>query len=314
MTTQKLFLTFALFLSSYLSKAQYVSLKDGKVELGFSFGATNFLGDLGGNKGTGKSFLKDNNIELTKAYKGLFFTYYPKEWIGVRLAVNQMVVEADDAVIKDEGGAERLRLWRNLSFKSNIVEGMALLEILPTYFLENNEDLERKFRPILFAGVGIFSFNPKAYLNGQWVDLRPLRTEGQGFSQYPGRKTYGKTALTFPLGVGFKYYLNETTTFGFEAIHRFTNTDYIDDVSTRYINPTHFDANLTPTQAALAKQLYNRSKAPSTSPTYASVGSIRGDPKENDGYYTMTIKVGWRLGGEDAKENRRLRRQMRCYY
>ncbi len=312
--TTRLLLTIATFFSLCSTKAQFVSLMEGKIEAGISLGASNFLGDLGGNRGTGKSFLKDNNVELTKMYKGAFITYYPTEWLGVRLAANQMVVESNDAIIDDKGGAEMLRKIRNLSFRSNIVEGVAILEILPTVPFEAYEGyLAGKFRPIIFAGIGLFSYNPQAELKGEWHDLRPLRTEGQGFAQYPDRKQYGKTAINYPLGLGFKYYLNETTTVGFEAIHRFTNTDYIDDVSTRYINPTAFDTNLPAGQAAIAKQLYNRSIAPSTMPTYAAPGARRGDSKDKDGYYTMTIKVGFRIGGAEERYNRNVRRQVRCY-
>ncbi len=304
-------IAFLLLLSSTL-KAQYVSVLQGKVEAGFSLGASNFLGDLGGNKGVGKTFLKDNNVELTKAYKGAFVTYYPQEWIGFRVAFNQTMVEAEDAVIKDQGGAERARLWRNLSFRSNIVEGIVMAEILPTVFLEQNDYLAGKLRPVFFAGIGVFSYNPQANLKGEWHDLRPLHTEGQGFSQYPNSKQYGKTAINFPVGLGFKYYVNEKTTIGFEAIHRYTNTDYIDDVSTKFIDPNTFNTNLTPDKAIIARQLYNRNIGPANTNYYAT-GKQRGDSKDNDGYYTMALKVGWRLGGDEDSYNRRARRQVRCY-
>jgi hypothetical protein len=305
-------LTLALLLSYSKTNAQYLSFLEGKVEAGFSFGASNFLGDLGGNKGVGKTFLKDNNVELTKAYKGAFVTYYPQEWIGFRVAFNQTMVEAEDAVIKDQGGAERARLWRNLSFRSNIVEGIALVEILPTYFLEQNEYLTGKLRPVFYAGIGVFSYNPQANLKGEWHDLRPLRTEGQGFAQYPESKEYKKTAINYPLGIGFKYYLNEKTTIGFEAIHRFTNTDYIDDVSTKFIDPNTFNTNLTPDKALIARQLYNRNIGPANT-NYYRTGAKRGESKDKDGYYTMAVKIGWRIGSDEESYNRRARRQVRCY-
>jgi Domain of unknown function (DUF6089) len=304
--------TFVLLLSYGNINAQYLSFMQGKVEAGFSLGASNFLGDLGGNKGVGKSFLKDNNIELTKAYKGAFVTYYPQEWIGFRVAFNQTMVEADDAVIKDQGGAERARLWRNLSFRSNIIEGIALVELLPTVFLEQNDYLTGKLRPAFYAGVGVFSYNPQANLKGEWHDLRPLHTEGQGFSQYPDRKEYKKTAINFPLGLGFKYYVNEKTTIGFEAIHRFTNTDYIDDVSTKFIDPNSFNTNLTPDKAIIARQLYNRNVGPANT-NYYRTGAKRGESKDKDGYYTMAVKVGWRIGSDEESYNRKARRQVRCY-
>jgi hypothetical protein len=76
-------------------------------------------------------------------------------------------------------------------------------EFYPTVFLENYEGLQGKFRPYGIAGVGFFHFNPKAYyysdpnnLNTkQLVELKPLRLEGQGMSQYPDRKEYNLTQL-----------------------------------------------------------------------------------------------------------------------
>jgi hypothetical protein len=317
MKTKKIagtYLLVAFLLTAHFSKAQYVAFLNGKVEAGLNFGPANFLGDLGGNRGEGKTFLKDNNIELTKAFTGGYISYYPKEWLGLRATFTHTRVEGDDAVIKDEGGAENARRWRNLNFKSNINEINAMVELSPTVLLEEYPDyLPGKFRPTILAGIGYFSYNPQTYYKGNWVDLRPLHTEGQGFSQYPDRKEYGKTAISIPVGIGFKYFLTEKFVVGFEAIHRFTNTDYIDDVSTRYINPIHFNTNLPAAQAQLATELHNRNIVP-TNVSFSAPGAIRGDPTEKDGFYTMQIKFGWRLGGEADRYSRQARRQMKCYY
>ncbi len=297
-------------------QAQYVTAFNRKLEVGLNLGPSNFLGDLGGNKGLGRGFLKDNNVELTKIISGAFICYYPQEWIGLRLSGHYTRIEGDDKVIKRKGSAEENRANRNLNFRSNISEMYFALEFMPTVFFENDDILQGKFRPIAIAGIGIFGYNPQTQINGTWVDLRPLKTEGQGFPQYPDRKPYGKTAICIPLGVGFKYYINETFTMGFEAIHRFTNTDYIDDVSTFYIDPNMFAANLPSNMAALARQASNRSLPGTYSDPNLpnNIGKIRGDSKDNDGYYSMALKLGWRLGSENASEFRRARRQVRCYY
>jgi hypothetical protein len=301
-----------LLFCSITTKAQYLSFLKGKVEVGVNIGPTNFLGDLGGNKGLGKTFLKDNNVEFTKLISGAYIAVYPKEWIGIRLSGQHTQIKGDDAIIVDKGGAENARRWRNLSFRSKITEGYVALEFMPTVFFENDDYLERKFRPLLIGGIGIFSYNPQTLLNGNWVDLRPLHTEGQGFPQYPDRKEYGKTAFAYPVGIGFKYYPSERLTVGMEAIHRFTSTDYIDDVSTKYIDPSLFAANLPAGQAALALQLHNRNIVP-TNVGFSAPGAIRGDPTEKDGYYSVALKIGWRIGSDVESYNKRARRQMRCY-
>src|SRR6185503_21184765 len=57
-----------------------------KVEVGINIGPSFFLGDLGGNRGKGTTFIKDVNLSLTKVMKGAFLTVYPNEWIGFRVA------------------------------------------------------------------------------------------------------------------------------------------------------------------------------------------------------------------------------------
>ncbi|MFL5789159.1 MAG: hypothetical protein ACJ748_13960, partial [Flavisolibacter sp.] len=70
------------FFSFSTSEAQSISTGNGKIEIGLGLGPMFFLGDLGGNYGVGKTFLKDLNLPLTKFSKGLYLNIYPDEWIG----------------------------------------------------------------------------------------------------------------------------------------------------------------------------------------------------------------------------------------
>ncbi|HEX7904233.1 MAG TPA: hypothetical protein VF487_10160, partial [Chitinophagaceae bacterium] len=45
--------------TSLITHSQSISSYDGKLELGIGLGPSFFLGDLGGNRGTGKTFVKD---------------------------------------------------------------------------------------------------------------------------------------------------------------------------------------------------------------------------------------------------------------
>ena len=49
--------------------------------------------------------------------------------------------------------------------------------------------------------------------------------------------------FVFPLELGIKYSLNERINIGFEILHRFTTTDYLDDVSKTYVDPAAFPPN-----------------------------------------------------------------------
>jgi hypothetical protein len=308
-----------LYLSPHC-KAQSFSLANGKIEIGAGIGPTFFLGDLGGSEGRGKTFVKDVDFPLTKLNKGLYLNFYPAEWLGFRVAGNLSYLEGDDAQAPNKGGAERFRLQRNLKFKSNLQEAYAALELYPTVFFEQYDGLAHKIRPYVIGGIGVFHFNPKGeYIkpdgSTEWVDLKPLRLEGEGMAEYPDRKPYSLTQMNMLMGGGFKYYLSDKVYVGFEILHRKTFTDYIDDVSTKYIDPRYFDRYLDPAHAAQARQLMYRENIynPATSRRY--INTQRGDPKQNDAYFSSILRFGWRLGSGNSLSSM-IKKQLKCpvYY
>ena len=304
----------ALFISlnvlSLRSYSQSISTANGKIEIGLGLGPMFFLGDLGGTAGIGRDFLKDLDFPLTTLSKSIYANVYPSEWIGFRIALNHGTLKGDDAEAPNKGGAEVDRLQRNLSFKTSVLEAYLAAEIYPTVFFEQYDGLEKKFRPYGIIGIGGYKYNPKAKLDGQWVELHPLRLEGQGMSEYPERKEYSLLQLEVPMGFGFKYYLKENMYVGMEVLHRQLFTDYVDDVSTNYVDPDVFANYLSAADAAKARRLYYRG-------TYASAVSnpgniqtfMRGDPTDQDAFFSTILRVGWRLGDDP---NKRARRQMRC--
>ncbi len=304
------------------SYSQSISTANGKLEFGLGIGPMFFLGDLGGSEGIGKDFVKDIDLPLTKISKGIYLNLYPAEWLGIRLAANLGHLKGDDAQAPSKGGAERYRLKRNLKFESKISEAYAAIEIYPTVFFEQYGGLEHKIRPYFLGGMGIFHFNPKAeYIepggNKRMVELKPLRLEGQGFAEYPDRKEYSLTQKELLVGGGVKYYLTESMYVGFEILHRKTFTDYIDDVSTKYVNPALFNTYLDPANAAIARQLYYRENLvnPGLSRPNPSTNEQRGDPKDNDAFFSSILRIGWRLNGANSPTGR-AKRQLKCpvYY
>jgi hypothetical protein len=269
-------------------------------EAGITVGPSNFLGDLGGNMGRGTPFLKDNNIQMTKLTMGGFISYHPNELFAFRLALNIGTLEGDDAIIKKKGGLEEARKARNSNFRSKFSEALFLSEIYPTIFLEEDaSDNYKKLRPYILAGVGAFKFNPQGYdqVTGEWVALQPLRTEGQGFPELADRKEYKLTQMNLPVGLGVKYFLSDNVNLSFEIIHRKTFTDYIDDVSTKYIDPALFYNHLPTAQAQLAERMANKSSG-----VYGP-GNKRGTATNNDAYYSAGFKLGIRLGSDNRYGN-----------
>lgn len=304
-----LLLTLIIFTSR--SNSQSITTGDGKWEIGLGFGPMFFLGDLGGTAGYGKPFIKDLDFPLTTLSKNIYVEMYPAEWLGFRLAFNHGRLEGDDKEAPNKGGAEVDRLERNLSFRTSVLEGYLAAEIYPTVFFERYDGLAGKFRPYGIIGFGMMKYNPKANLNGKWIELHPLRLEGQGMAEYPEQKEYSLLQKEIPMGFGFKYYIKENMYVGLEILHRQLFTDYIDDVSTGYINPALFDNYLSPADAANAKQLYYRGTYPGAVSRPQDIQSYqRGDPTENDAFFSTILRFGWRLNGDNMMG--RQKRQLRC--
>jgi hypothetical protein len=292
------------------------SISAGNIEAGIGIGPSFFLGDLGGNRGKGKTFIKDVNFPVTKLMKGIYLNYYPAEWFGFRIAANIGVLEGYDSLVSTDGKDELERKKRNLGFRSNIKEVYAAIEIYPTVFMEQYDGLLGKIRPYGVAGFGMFKHNPKAIYtepNGtkRWVELKPLRLEGQGMAEYPNKKEYSLNQYALIMGGGFKYYIKENMYIGLEILHRKTFTDYLDDVSTTYIDPQYFDVYLTPDQAAQARQLAYRERYYNPAINRPYINYQRGDPKENDAFFSGMLRFGMRLGADDSP-NARARKQLRC--
>jgi len=305
----------SLLLLTPRSFSQSITTGNGKVEVGLGIGPLFFLGDLGGNQGVGQStWLKDVQFPLVNFSKGIYAQVYPAEWLGFRIAINQGKLEGYDSVIKDKGGAEYYRKKRNLQFQSSLLEGYLAMELDPTVFFERYDGLRGKIRPYGLIGIGVYRFNPKGKYyapdgSSKWVALQPLRLEGQGFAEHPDRKPYSLTQFELPMGVGFKYYIKENMFIGAEVLHRQLFTDYVDDVSTTYIDNTRFAKYLTAEQATMANQLYFREGFDSRSPNLnrTPTDPQRGDATQNDAFFSTIIRMGWRLN----QMNPQLR-QLRC--
>lgn len=312
-----LLISFTILSSSY-SQALLFGEKV-KWEVGLNFGPSFFLGDLGGNSGKGTNDVKDINFEFTKFMKGAFITMYPKNWVGLRLAANYTYLEGSDDIINTTGIDELWRKQRNLDFKTTVLEGYAALEFFPTMLFNRQSEYEPRLRPYVFGGVGVFHFNPQGSLNDAagnktWYKLHPLRLEGQGMPEYPYSQPYKLTQINIPYGGGIKYFLSDRINISAELLYRKTFTDYIDDVSKKYIDPINYTKYLSSQEAGLAYKLSDKSIGiiyPGM--TRYPAGTQRGDLKDNDSYFSIVLKFGVRLGEiYESSFARRAARQTRC--
>ncbi len=210
-------------LSFTQANAQYESVvMEG--ELGISLGAGHYFGDLNTKA----------RLNRPKIAAGVFFRKQFGNYIGLRVSGHYARLGYSDIYNTHNEYQKR----RNLSFNTNIFE-LALHGDF-NFFRFIPGDPDHRFTPYATIGVGIFSYDPFAYLDSMKVFLRPLGTEGQGNPAYPDRKPYSTMGISFPIGVGVKYALNDRMNIGFEIGYRFTNTDYMDDVSKTFIGADKF--------------------------------------------------------------------------
>jgi hypothetical protein len=260
-------------------------------EINGTIGANEFFGDLGGNNGIGKPFIKDYTFKTVRPLVGLSASYHVKKWLAVNGGFNFTIVSAADSILPaNSSGDERWRWYRNLSFRSKILEGYVSGTIYPVMMFTKDRELHA-FEPFVGFGIGVFHFNPQTQYDGSWVDLKPLRLEGEGMKEYPNSKPYKLTQFYIPIDIGLKCYINNTFAISGGFTFRHTFTDYIDDVHGAYVDPAVFDEYLSPDQANLAKQLYSRS----LTPWKVKPGVDRSSNKANDTYVNFFLTLHIRL-------------------
>lgn len=258
--------------------AQYEAIRQ-EGEFGISAGVAHYFGDLNTKA----------SINRPKLAVGAFFRKQFGNYIGLRVSAHFARLGYSDVYNKSNDYQRR----RNLSFNSNIFE-LALQGDF-NFFKFVPGDPDHSFTPYVTLGVGVFSYDPYAYLNGQKVFLRPLGTEGQGMADYPDRKPYNTMGICLPLGVGIKYALNERMNIGLEITHRFTNTDYLDDVSKTYVGTWRFPTlpDGSPSHAAL---LQDRSyEITPEAPLGLVEGRQRGFEKQKDQYIIAEVTFSFNL-------------------
>ena len=264
----KKYLLFALAVTPYLAQAQRLH---GDLQLGVA----NYQGDLQNKRFT---------LKGSKAAVGIGLSYDINNHIIVRTLATYLTVTGDD---KNGRTLQNLNP-RNLNFTSHILEGQVALEY-------NLFDLsERSATPYVFAGVGIFHFNPYSYDSmANKVFLRSLSTEGQGLAAYPNKKLYKNNQFSIPFGVGVKFAVSEKVQVGLELGLRKLFTDYLDDVSGTYADSSILLAAKGPKAIAFA---YRESEIHGTV-NYPKAGDVRGNPKIKDWYYTTGVRISYLFGG-----------------
>lgn len=248
--------------------------------LGFGLraGAANFLGDIGSGD-LARGFVYNMELRDTRNALGGFVRYRFHPIFAVQGSFDWNRVQG-----KDDNSDNRARQGRNLNFMNDLFHLSGKFEFYPQVLAVSDVGYRGRYRldyqTYFFAGLGGVVHNPKALYNGDKVKLRPLKTEGV---------SYSPVVLTLPLGGGFFFTYKKVHRFGLEYVWNWTFTDYLDDISTVYADPSKMSSD------PLAPVLANRYDGVGNVPDGIQYGpgSPRGDPTDRDNFMSLTVSYSY---------------------
>lgn len=270
-------------------------------DFGAHLGGANYLGEMGGKEQTRRDFVWDMKLGQTRWALGGFARRKINRTISLNAGLMYLRIQGADALSLNRG-----RVGRNLNFRNDMFE----LYLRPEFTIFQDNDLGGRgkyrtdFRLFAYAGAALYYSNPKGQLNreGEFFALRPLNTE---------LADYSPLGFAIPAGIGFHFTKSRKHRFGFDFGWRTTFSDYLDDVSTVYVDP----ARLPGGPNGLSAQMYDQSafayaldptlpdpanygwKPPTPGPSKKGENK-RGDPTHNDSYLTMTLTYSYVLRGQ----------------
>lgn len=237
-------------------------------EAGGWIGASHYYGDINSSL----------NFKSPGLAAGLIARYNFNNRLCLKFSANYGNVGADDADSKNS-----FEQTRNLSFKSMILDGTGQFEF--NFLPYNHGSANEFFTPYLFAGLSVYYFNPLAHINDEWVELRPLGTEGQ----FRGEEYYSvQGAIAY--GAGFKIDLSYEWSINVELSGRKLFTDHLDDVSGVYPDMDDLES----LRGELAVQLSDRSIGQEF--PIGQTGRQRGDANNNDNIVFLGVGLVYYFG------------------
>lgn len=279
---KKVYLLTCLFLTAVILVAEaqsfYTLRRDRSLIATVGFNTSTYYGDL----------KDDSDIIDAKPSLSLGVMTSVTQHVFIRSELSWITLSGRDAESSDDG-----KTTRNLSFTSSNFEFnvSGVFHVIPTRGRFYQRPMYNFYGVI---GLGGLYFNPKAELNGQKYALQPLTTEGIKYSRF---------TFVIPFGFGAKAKLTPFINMAIEAGWRKTFTDYIDDVSTTFVDNTWFTD-------PLARQLADR--RPEIGLPVLEEGRKRGDPSNKDAYMLLSLKIEYYLPYQFSR-NRLYNRKRRPY-
>lgn len=252
-------------------------------EIGGWLGGSYYLGEL-------NPYKQYNNTHFAG---GLLYRHNINKRVALRFGVSYGMVHGNDSESNIESNINR-----NLSFRSKIVEVGPILELNFVEYEAGRKQGRNYYKniisPYLFMGLNYFKMNPQAALGDDFVDLQALGTEGQG-SSLNDRKKYSLNQISIPMGIGVKMSVGARVNISLEYGIRKTFTDYLDDVSGKYVDPVALAQLNGPLAASYADQSLSQEGI-----NGSNEGAMRGNPKHKDWYSFSGVVITFCLGRTDA--------------
>lgn len=250
-------------------------------EFGMMGGASQYLGDLNPRF----------SFKSTRYNASLLYRYNFNPRMAFKLTLNYSMIAASDSKINTK---DPYKYLRNLDFSSQIfaVEGTYEINFLP-YILGSKKN---RFTPFMYAGLGMFYYNPTTNFEGRRIKLEQVGTEGQKNQNIDGKKGYSNYSIAIPFGGGFKFALNNNWSFIVDISSRRTFIDYMDDVSTVYpdFNDEGFGYYDPVTGDNIAALISDRSYELTDTPI-GRINQQRGTSKDNDRFNFYSIGITYTI-------------------
>ncbi len=225
-------------------------------------GMMSYYGDLSSDRLYNPQFaLEDWKEQYKNSSFGLAIEKSLSQGMGLQLLYQNGSFRSTDRHIEFDG--DPYLDYENYTRALNVKTDVQDLSLIWMFYGDNGRFLNEKIfiAPYLGVGVGVTKFDPYADLTdadgnyyNYWSDgsvrsrpendpfsayaerveldgdfeteLRPLKTEGE---------EYGDFTMSFPLVWGLKFRLGERFNLNLEGQARYTLTDYLDDVSGKYL-------------------------------------------------------------------------------
>ena len=293
----------------------------GDWDIGITIGMSNYMGDIGDGTSSRRDFIWDLQEVRTRPAFGAFIRrkldrdglwWIRSDFMRIHIAGHDKHTEYEP------------RRGRNLHFRNHMVEASFRIE---RDLVQQPLVWGRQRRAMVtvrgFVGFAYFEHNPEAqvdvnnpaYANlvetgvtspGQWHSLPELRTENINYTDQLRMTTvpFGLSATITgqKKGGAPDFYI------GVELGFRMTDTDYLDDVSSFYADPSQMSA-LGAAFASQASQAVLDDAGITHSIVHHQWHSeetkiIRGNPANNDAYGTLVLSFGKVLNGRSDSFNR----------